>query len=235
MRTVTFQSLLDKVARGRDMGAADVPAAVLANHVNALNAALDFAWDFAPWPELVRSAERTVTSGLVPWVEVGLDDIGTVHAVYLDDPDTVRNPRPVSWRFDTNGEGIRVFDVTGSTVWVACKVRIPEWTDEAWDVATDYEAADTVWHAATGECYEALTSRTGVTPGSDPTKWAVLEVPWLFRQAAARGALAVLSGDAGQRATEQLLEGSMERLLLRVLDQVRAAAGQTQRMVVSVQ
>lgn len=227
MRTVTFKSLLNGVAAGRDMAPTDVTSVDLPKYVEALNLALRFgwAWPDAGWPELKKSEQLTPTAGVISWTAASLI-MGAVHGVYLDDPDSVACPRPVQWRWSATGTGLVITDAS-SPVWVHYTPQTPEWSAEAYAADQNY-AADTVkYDATTGECYIA-TAATATAAVTDTSKWRKLDVPWIFRRAAVRGAVALLAGSEGNRGEEQVLENSMGEVLAQEWKQFTRGAGQHQ-------
>lgn len=229
MRTVTFKTLLNAVAAGRDLAPSDVTTVRRTAHVEAINQAMRFAWTWARWPELGKTEQVTPTSGLVAWADL-TGTMGTPWAVLKDDPDTTINPRTAQWRWQASGAGLQILD--GSTpVYVQFCPVTPEWSGAAYNGATAYAEGDLVYDDTTGEGYVALQSSTGQAV-TNATYWQRLEVPFIFRRAVVRGALALLSGNTGKRGEEQILEASMGELLAQELEQFRAAAGQTQTMAV---
>ncbi len=233
MRRVTFQTLLAAVASldgGQTL--ASVKAANLALYAEHLTTALRYAWNWAEWPELQRTRERTPSSGLVTWEEAGQPDIGTVYAVTLDDPNTTRNPRPADWRYDAGGLGLRIFNATGA-VYVRHSRKAPEVTSAAWASGTTYAAGAVAYDAATGECYESLQGSNTNHAVTDAAWWRVIELPQVFRTAVPRGADALRTGVAGQKNTETLLRRHMDELLAMEMEQFRSRAGQHQNIQVS--
>ena len=234
MRIVTLQTLLAAVA-SLDGGQvlANVSAAVQLQYAERLTTALRYAWNWAEWPELQRTRERTPSSGLVTWEESGQPDIGTVYGVTIDDPNTTKNPRPADWRYDANGQGIRVFNLSSGTVYVRHSRKAPELTTTAWASGTTYGTGDVAYHAATGQCYESLQSSNTNQAVTETSWWRVIEIPHVFRVALPRGADALRTGVGGQKQTETLLRRHMDELLAMEMEQFRARAGQHQNITVS--
>lgn len=233
MRRVTFSTLLAATAAldgGRDI--ATINADTKASYAECLTTALRYAWNWAEWPELQRTRERTPSSGLITWEESGQPDMGTIYGVTIDDPNTTVNPRPVLWRYDASGLGIRVFDVTGN-VFVRHSRKAPELTTTAWASGTTYATGAVAYDATTGECYESLQGSNTNHAVTDATWWRVIEIPHLLRTALPRGAAALRTGMAAQKQTETLLRRHMDELLGMEMEQFRSRAGQHQQFIVS--
>lgn len=209
---------------------AAVSSGMLTLYAEYLTMALRHAWDWAEWPELGRVRERTPVDGLVAWAESGQPLMGTVLGVTLDNPDTTVNPRPVRWRHDQGGLGVRVFQTSGS-VFVRCTRTSPVVASAAWSNATAYAVDEVVYDATTGQCYEAVQAGTNHAV-TDAAYWRVVELPWIFRTAVPRGALALKTGSGGQHETETLLQRSMDGLLRDEVEQFRSRAGQHQTLSV---
>lgn len=232
MRTVTFKSLLTAVAAlNGGQALTDVDAANLALYAEYLTMSLRYAWNWAEWPELQRVRERTPASGLITWAEAGQPTIGSVYGVTLDDPNTVVNPRPVQWRHDVNGAGIRVFNLSSGNVYVRSTRTAPLVTTVAYAGGTTYAVDDLVYDATTGECYEALQAGSGHAV-TETDYWRKVDMPFILRNALARGATALRLGAGGQKQTEQLLQNSMDGLLAMEIDQFRNRGGQHQSFAV---
>ncbi len=231
MRTVTFKSLLTAVAAlNGGQALTDVNAANLALYAEYLNMSLRYAWNWAEWPELNRVRPRTPDSGLISWSEAGQPTLGSVYGVTLDDPNVVANPRAVQWRHDANGLGIRVFQ-SGGSVFVRGTRTAPLVTTVAYAGGTTYAVDDLVYDATTGECYEALQAGSGHAV-TLTDYWRKVDMPFILRNALARGANALRLGAGGQKQTEQLLQNSMDGLLAMEVDQFRNKGGQHQSFAV---
>ncbi len=228
MRTVTFKTLRDALAAALDLAPSDVTTVQAVKHVEALTLALRHAWTWPDlgWPELQLAEQITPSSGVILWSDAARE-IGTAHGVYLDDPDSVESPRAVRWRWKSDGSGLIILD-TVTTVYLHYTPRTPEWTSTAYESAQNYPTGTVRYDATTGDCYEAIAA-TASAAVTDTSKWRKLEVPWIFRRAAVRGATALLTGSTGDRGEEQLLENSMGELLAQEWKQFTRSAGQHQR------
>lgn len=233
MRTVTFKSLMQGVARGMGGANADLTGVKPEQYAEALTLTLRYCWCWADagWPELKRTDPVTPVDGLIAW-DATSRMLGTVHGLYLDDPDSRQHPRPVQdWRWNSQGNGLVVFGTT-SQIWVTYTPLTPVWTDEVW-ASGEYSTGEVVYDPdGTGECYEAIANVTNEAL-TDTSKWRKLDVPAIFRRAAVRGAVALLSGNEGDRAEEQLLEESMGEVLAQEWRQFTRSTGQHQRVPVS--
>jgi hypothetical protein len=228
-----MNALLSSVAAlDGGQGLTDVEPAALASYAEYLCMALRYAWNWAEWPELNRVRQRTPQSGLITWSEAGQPMMGTVYAVTLDDPNQTRNPRGVQWRHDSNGGGVRVFNLTdGGSVFVRHTRTAPLVTTQLRDNTVNYALDDVVYDADSGQCYECCQAGSGHAV-TDEAWWRAVELPFILKLALARGAYALKTGAGGQKQTETLLKQSMDELLAMEIDQFRNRSGQHQTFAV---
>lgn len=140
MRTVTLQSLLLRAWQRVGNDAADVaniPSGARTMLVAAANDAIEQAWTWADWPELMREELRTVqgdsTNGYrIDYVQGGATtDMGEVFAVLRDNPATHVAPRQLGYTL--LGDSIRFPEDTDlpASVYVRFRIR-----------PTDYSASN---------------------------------------------------------------------------------------------
>ncbi len=139
MRTVTLQSLLLRAWQrvGNDASTIDnVPSGARTMLVAAANDAIEQAWTWADWPELMREELRTVqgdsTNGFyIDYEQSGQTAMGEVFAVLRDNPATHVAPRQIG--FTLLGDSIRFPEDTDlpASVYVRYRIR-----------PTDYSASN---------------------------------------------------------------------------------------------
>ena len=139
MRTVTLQSLLLRAWQrvGNDASTIDnVPAGARTMLVAAANDAVEQAWTWADWPELMREELRTVqgdsTNGFrLDYEQPGETPMGEVFAVLRDNPATHVAPRQIG--YSLLGDSIRFPEDTDlpASVYVRYRIR-----------PTDYSASN---------------------------------------------------------------------------------------------
>jgi hypothetical protein len=108
MRTVTVSSIVTNAASraGLDGSSIDsLPTTTKTIMVDNLGSHLRDAWEFYDWPDLCRTEERTVQTGVDEDIYIDLaqaseTEIGDVFSVYQDNPHTHAAPREISFSLD---------------------------------------------------------------------------------------------------------------------------------------
>jgi hypothetical protein len=103
MKTVTVSSIVTNAASraGLDGSSIDsLPTTTKTIMVDNLGSHLRDAWEFYDWPDLCRTEERTVQTGVDEDIYIDLaqaseTEIGDVFAVYQDNP--TRTPHPAKF------------------------------------------------------------------------------------------------------------------------------------------
>jgi len=136
MRTVTQQSILLRAWQrvGNDASdIANVPTGARTMLVAAANEAIAQCWEWADWPELMRTESRTVqgdaTNGYyIDYAQAGQTAMGEVFAVLRDNPNTHVAPREVGYTL--LGDAIRFPQGSDlpTTVYVRYRLRPDTYT-----------------------------------------------------------------------------------------------------------
>jgi hypothetical protein len=136
MRTVTLQSILLRAWQrvGNDASTLDnIPAGAKTMLVAAANEAIAQCWEWADWPELMRTESRTVqgdeTNGFyIDYAQAGQTPMGEVFAVLRDNPNTHVAPREIGYTL--LGSAIRFPQSTDlpTTVYVRYRLRPDTYT-----------------------------------------------------------------------------------------------------------
>jgi hypothetical protein len=108
MKTVTVSSIVTNAASraGLDGSSIDsLPTTTKTIMVDNLGSHLRDAWEFYDWPDLCRTEERTVQTGVDEDIYIDLaqaseTEIGDVFSVYQDNPHTHAAPREISFSLD---------------------------------------------------------------------------------------------------------------------------------------
>jgi hypothetical protein len=136
MRTVTLQSILLRAWQrvGNDASdIANVPTGARTMLVAAANEAIAQCWEWADWPELMRTESRTLqgddtTGYYIDSAQAGQTAMGEVFAVLRDNPNTHVAPREVGYTL--LGDAIRFPQGSDlpTTVYVRYRLRPDTYT-----------------------------------------------------------------------------------------------------------
>jgi hypothetical protein len=140
MRTVTLQSILLRAWQrvGNDAGSGtnpldNIPSGAKTMLVAAANEAIAQCWEWADWPELMRTESRTVqgddtTGYYIDSAQAGQTPMGEVFAVLRDNPNTHVAPREIGYTL--LGSAIRFPQSTDlpTTVYVRYRLRPDTYT-----------------------------------------------------------------------------------------------------------
>ena len=129
MKTVTVSSIVTNAASraGLDGSSIDsLPTTTKTIMVDNLGSHLRDAWEFYDWPDLCRTEERTVQTGVDEDIYIDLaqaseTEIGDVFSVYQDNPNTHAAPREIAFSLDL--DKIRLPSDCPDTVYV--RFRLP--------------------------------------------------------------------------------------------------------------
>jgi len=108
MKTATVSSIITNAASraGLDGSSSDnLPTTTKTIMVDNLASHLRDAWEFYDWPDLCRTEERTVQTGVdediyLDLAQAGETEIGDVFSVYQDNPNTHAAPREIHFSLD---------------------------------------------------------------------------------------------------------------------------------------
>jgi hypothetical protein len=108
VKTVTVSSIITNAASraGLDGSSIDnLPTTTKSIMVDNLASHLRDAWEFFDWPDLCRTEERTVQTGVdediyLDLAQAGETEIGDVFSVYQDNPNTHAAPREIHFSLD---------------------------------------------------------------------------------------------------------------------------------------
>jgi hypothetical protein len=129
MKTATVSSIIINAASraGLDGSSIDnLPTTTKTIMVDNLASHLRDAWEFYDWPDLCRTEERTVQTGVdediyLDLAQAGETEIGDVFSVYQDNPHTHAAPREIHFSLDL--DKIRLPSDCPDTIYV--RFRLP--------------------------------------------------------------------------------------------------------------
>lgn len=110
MKTVTLQSILLRAWQRAGNDASDIaniPTGTRTMMVAAANERIKECWEWADWPDLMRTEERTVqgdedTGLYLDYEQSGETAMGEVFAIFQDDPATHVSPRTLWFRIENS-------------------------------------------------------------------------------------------------------------------------------------
>jgi hypothetical protein len=184
MRTTSYDKILLGVAAriGLDPNAT-LQASTRASLTEYLNSRIAVAWEWDRWPELCRIEARTPqVSGAeysLPYDQAGLEPLGEVFGIYLQDPDTTPSPKEVGYSLRED----RILldpDLAATDVWVHYRIRPYQYGATSWSAATAYAAGDVV-RSTDGHCYQAISANISAQPPNG-TYWKQLPVPSILAE-----------------------------------------------------
>lgn len=189
MRTVTHGSrlgaLCSLMGSTKDALTPDEAAA----YFEALNQAVEWAWERLDWPELCNVTP--VVAGLngemavIPW---GGETAPMPLAIYTADP-RAGAAEEVGFCLE-NGQIVVQME---GTLWMRSRPRPPVWSADMYDPARQYYTGDTVYDWETGHGYAARQDVVGQSP-ADASKWQRLTMPFVFSRAVTTKAHSILLG-----------------------------------------
>jgi hypothetical protein len=108
MKTVTVSSIVANAASRAGLDGSSIgnlPSVTKSIMVDNLGSHLKDAWEFFDWPDLCRTEERTVQTGVdediyIDLAQAGETEIGDVFSVFQDNPNTHAAPREISFSLD---------------------------------------------------------------------------------------------------------------------------------------
>ena len=120
-------------------------------------------------------------------------------------------------------------------VWLNYRLRRPTLTGSPFDATLSYTLGRQVYYVnattGTGNFYTAnTTTAAGESPATDPDKWDVVELPYIFREYLAQGAYADWLTSDGQGDKASAVEGQAVGLLELEADKLQRQQQQTNRL-----
>lgn len=150
-----------------------------------INNRLSTFWRAAKWPELTVIESRVPTQtgdvegNYVSLTQPGQTEIGEVFGVYNKSPKQYKAVTDLTWNLSANG--IQIAEAN-TPVFVFYRTVKPEITGEKFSSSTAYSAGDQVYDIDQGNFFTAnATTTAGQSPTSTPSKWDIVEIPYISR------------------------------------------------------
>jgi len=186
-----------------------------------IDTSLDVSWDSRTTATYVEDSTND-PSDIIPYfplVVAGKLPIGEVLAIYSDAPSDTRLTD--TYDFVTTADTVFITDerYAGGPVYVKFQLPVPKFTATAYNAATAYAAEDLVYHAPTGDCYEALQATTGNAPTNEEF-WLRHRIPAFIADYLKTTAHAETLAEDGQTDKSQYQLLRAEGILLKLRDDI---------------
>ena len=157
----------------------------------------------------------------IAYEQTGQTALGEVRDVFTTEPGVNRNFATPNWTLSNNG--VQVPDGP-AMVWVQFRTRFKPLVGDDYSASATYAVGDQILFNSSGSVknfYECLTATTaGESPTTAASKWAIIEIPYLFQPYLVMGAYAdflVMDGQmdkaaAQERWAEQYLADELQKL-----------------------
>lgn len=227
MRSVTFKSVWRQVLRrcGLDPDDGTMTDARKEFFADLINGRIRLATEYAFWPELIATEQRTPVSGLIAYDQSGQTELGEVLSITNFDPNT--HDEVISYAFVPMATGVQINDeASPATVYVTFRRRPQVFTTEAFDGNTAYNEGDLVL-AADGCVWQ-------VTITNNSYGWTRIDFPYIFERYAVLGATADYLAQDGQLEKSALEEARAQEELVAAHTRAFRQQGQCMRAQVVV-
>lgn len=186
-----------------------------------IDTAMNVSWDSRTTATYIEDSSND-PSDIIPYFPLfsaGKLPIGEVLAIYSDAPSETRLTE--TYDFVTTADTVFITDqsYSGGPVYVKFQLPVPKFTSTAYNAATPYAAEDLVYHAPTGDCYEALQATTGNAPTNEEY-WLRHRIPAFIADYLKTAALADTLAEDGQMDKSQYQLLRAEGLLLKLRDDI---------------
>ena len=220
-RLVTFQSVLYGVARRRGLepgvNLQDNEAAALTEYINA---AYEFCWRFAQWPESLTIEAATATDQLIPWAGETTYRIGDVLRVTARHPVTDSNPGELKYTLGPAGLYLTDSAYADSEVYLIYRREAPRFTQTLYSASATYAVNDLIYFTD-GDCYRCLSATSaGQSPTTHAAKWQRQDLLAILAEATKQAALAEALREDGQHSTSLITDGALQGLLEHEFDRL---------------
>lgn len=200
-----------------------------------IDTALDVAWDSRTAATYVEDSGNDPAEQVMPYIPMlvaGKLPIGEVLAIYADNPSGEQHV--ATYKFATTADRIYITDegYSGGEVYVKFQLPAPKFTASAYNAATAYNAEDLVYHALTGDCYEARQTTLGNAPTNEEF-WLRHRIPTFLVDYLKTSAFAETLAEDGQTDKSQYQLLRAEGILLKLRDDIYLRHGRGQRFSAS--
>ena len=236
MRTTHFSPILFNALQFSGQDRHNISEETFAQFRDFINERIRHAWESQDWPDLIRVAQLTITddgSGLVTGAIPA--DAGEVLTCYDRDPLVSTRASELSFRLYDNGTVQKlVFSTDPGTVYAEYRIKRPEFVGDLYDTGVAYAIGSQVYFDSGsntgslvpvvgkphyGNFYNCLTATTaGQSPATHPSKWQIVQIPYLFSSYAARGSFADWLKSELQLEAAQVAEAEAQNTLTEAVD-----------------
>lgn len=179
VRTVTYKSVRDGVAKRRGYGDANNPltAEVEADLAEYITTANRYCLEQAPWSEWKRGASVSCTSGVVTWAAIHGADY---FEFWTEDPDTINSCAERINVICQDNAGLHL-DTTRASVFAHFTPRPPVFDSRPVVSGTLYPQGSVRYDDRTGHCYEVIHASGALGSAlADTARWRPLPILWLL-------------------------------------------------------
>lgn len=134
--------------------------------------------------------------------------------------------------FQLSDLGVQILDAM-TEVWLEFRIRVPRLFGESYDSAKTYAIGDQIYFASKNNFYDnAVATVAGESPTSAPTKWTIVDIPYLFKQALISFGTARFLESDGQHEKAALEYATADNDLGLAADKLFRQQQQTRRLTV---
>lgn len=213
-----------------------------------INERIRMAWEAQDWPDLMRVVQLVVTDDGNGLVTAAIPaDAGEVVACYDRDPLVSTRASELTFQLYDNGTIQKlILKSDPGTVYAEYRVKRPDLAGDVFSTATAYYIGSQCYFDSGsstgtlvpiagkphyGNFYTCLENTTaGQSPSTHPTKWSLINIPYLFAGYSARGAFADWLRSELQIEASQVAEAEADRVLTEAIDVVLRQQKQVNRI-----
>jgi hypothetical protein len=249
MRTTHFSPILFNALQLSGQDRHIVSDETFAQFRDLITERIRMIWESNDWPDIVRFTDITSTITAVDGlVQAGIPaDAGEVLTCYDRSPLASTRAMQLSFRLTDDGTTQKLtFLSDPSTVWCEYRIKRPELNGDLFSTSVAYAVGSQCYFDSGsntgsytpvagkphyGNFYTCLTATTaGQSPSTNPEKWSIITIPYLFAGYAARGAYADWLRSELQIEAAQVAEAESEKVLADTVDIVIRQQGQVNRI-----
>lgn len=173
-------------------------------------------------------APFNITDCYISLDQVNQTSIGEVIEIFRSDPRLTTAHDAHRVLFQPTEREISVIDYAGPTVFVQFRIVPSQFTMVPYAIGRTYKLNDSIYLAATGECYRAIQDNPTGDPIAQPTQWIKIPFPAIFApyvvMAAYAGGLTEMRADKApmDMARYSAAQGQAQLALDQEVDRLRA-------------
>jgi hypothetical protein len=248
MRITHFSPILFNALQYSGQDRHNISEETFAQYRDFISERLRNAWESQDWPDLIRVAQLTVTANGSGLVTAAIPaDAGEVLNCYDRDPLVSTRSSELSFRLYDNGTTQSlVMPTDPGTVYAEYRIKRPELVGDLYSVSVAYSVGaqayfDSGSNTGTlipiagkphyGNFYNCIGATTaGQSPSTHPTKWQIVQIPYIFAPYAARGAFSDWLKSELQLEAAQVAEAEAQNTLVEAIDLILRQQKQVNRI-----